>query len=239
MELNSLLIDRCKLGQGRNAHRNSLWQPPYPKGTPSLKSITTKQVWPFSIFIVENNFIDTIMILWQIFLFSALGVNNAFAPAICCSSGSFTVVLEMTPPLCLGQKADTTPLDSGEYFWSRGMDHDLKKNVNPLNVSVNVCSLKYFCYWDVYFCCLIIIIAIIYMVPSRHPKPLMSEIPSLKAMLMNLNMLSHAVLKMSLWTKHARSWGSLEDQIAQQQSDPDPAMPGMEYMNDISIGKMI
>lgn len=44
----------------------------------------------------------------------------------------------MTPPLRPGEKADNTPFDSAAYFKSRGMDIDPKKNVDPLDVSVNV-----------------------------------------------------------------------------------------------------
>ena len=94
-------------------------------------------------------------------LLSIIETNHAFGPSSSSylkssslltsspssPSRSSSTFLQMTPPLRPGQKADTTPFDSSEYFKSRGMDIDPKKNQNPLDVAVNV-GLRYHYYYN-------------------------------------------------------------------------------------------
>ena len=68
----------------------------------------------------------------------AIGGSDAFAP----SSATFTLArtsLSMTPPLRPGEKADTMPFDSSDYFKNRGLDVDLEANKpGALDVQTNV-----------------------------------------------------------------------------------------------------
>lgn len=90
------------------------------------------------------------MMMLSLALFlSALNPSNAFSTLQPSATGrihirqqSFT--LSMTPPLRPGEKADTTPFDSSDYFKSRGMDVDPQANVNPLDIKENVSSRRIF-----------------------------------------------------------------------------------------------
>lgn len=84
-------------------------------------------------------------------LFAAIAKSDAFtisSPLHRTAEASISA-LHMTPPTRPGQKADTTPFDSAEYFKSRGMNIDPKANENKLDVSTNV-SISFFVFYVSY-----------------------------------------------------------------------------------------
>lgn len=84
------------------------------------------------------------MMLTLALFLSALNPSDAFSTRQPSAATGKIHIRHMTPPLRPGEKADTTPFDSSDYFKSRGMDVDPQANVNPLDIKENVSSRRIF-----------------------------------------------------------------------------------------------